>query len=196
MDSARVFPPFASLPCLSGKKACIFDMDGTLLDSMEYWRMCPDEVLRGEMTFEQFMKRQYDTVIRPKPNAVEFLQYLSATGIPFCIATHTKRELAADLLQRLGVDRLLAFYVDAFELQTSKAREGRIYDECARRLGFGKEDIAVFEDHLPAIRTAVREGYHVIGVADAVSASDEAEIRSLCDGFLERYPDPSELPSV
>lgn len=193
--TSPAFPNIPGLPdCLNGKKAFIFDLDGTILDSMFYWLQRPSiTVPEGRVFGEYYMKEKYNTVIRPKEHALAFLQFLHRKQIPFCIATHTPRSYTEDLMKRLEIDRLAAFYVDARELNTSKVRESRIYDVSTERIGFSKEEVVIFEDHLPSIRTAVGAGYCVVCVADENSAADAETNRALCAGYLDAYPDPELL---
>ena len=115
------------------REKCIFDMDGTLVDSMRYWRRLERDFLtqRGVsipdmervlelakplplyqsvlLFIERFglkdtpeqamnemismMRQHYQSDVKSKPGAEEYLKKLKKCGVHMCIVTATPRHL-------------------------------------------------------------------------------------------------------
>ena len=187
-------------------KQWIFDMDGTLTDSMTVvWEGAPDALLR-----------RYGRTPRGDLRATllnmgmqEGAQYLIREyGLPLTEESYfsVMREVIAELYETVelkpGVRTMLA------KLQAEGARmcicSNTWAEQCRTvltRLGIAqyfsfiveaqgvlhKSRPEVCEDAVYAAATAHKAGYYVIGIADRTSAADEPEMRRICSQFVPRW---------
>ncbi|MDE6970719.1 MAG: HAD family phosphatase [Eubacterium sp.] len=202
----------------------IFDVDGTLLDSMPVWAHSGERYLStigieapktlGRVLFSmtmqdgaRYIKETFaltqtaqeikDGIIRVvekayqnetllKPGALAFLNILREAGIPMTVITSNDRPLIAAAFCRLGLEPYFKEILTCGEFGSGKDRPD-IFLAAARRMNSQLADTWVAEDGLYAMRTAKQAGYRVIGVADACSKQDEAEIRRIADYFITDF---------
>ncbi len=186
--------------------ACIFDLDGTLVDSMDVWARI-DEVFfrkRGlavpdgyteaiaalsfrqtaqytakrfllEDTPEQLMAEwnamaaeEYAVRVPAKPGALAYLARLAAAGIPMAAATSLPPALYAPLLARTGLGGFFTAVCSCEILGVGKDHPD-VYLQAAAALRTPPAACAVYEDLLPALRTAKEAGFLTVGVYDEPS---------------------------
>ena len=202
-------------------KQWIFDMDGTLTDSMTVvWEGAPDALLRrygrtprgdlratllnmGMQEGAQYLIREYGlplteesyfSVMREviaelyetvelKPGVRTMLAKLQAEGARLCLCSNTWSDQCRTVLTRLGIDEYFDFYVEA-QGALHKSRPDVFFQTLTRLGGTDPDRCVVCEDSLYAARTAHDAGFHVIGIADAASKSDEPALRKVSDQFL------------
>jgi haloacid dehalogenase superfamily, subfamily IA, variant 3 with third motif having DD or ED len=123
------------------KRYAIFDMDGTLVDSMAYWRRLSSEYLnsRGVAQIPQ------DILERIKPmtmteSAALFLRTFSLSGTPESIAAEMnalmERHYRSDIPLKSGVeDYLRALSADGVRMCVASATSEPLAEACLRRLG-------------------------------------------------------------
>ena len=205
-------------------KGAIFDLDGTLLDSMHVWRtigsqyltLCgvvprPDliekikpmtlseaaEYFRTDYGRTQSVSEivagvnnliadSYRLHLVAKENLIPFLEKLLSGGVKMCIATATDRCLVEPAISRLGLDKYFCGLITCAE-----AGRGKEYPDIYRKaldiIGCKKEETAVFEDALYAVKTAAADGFYVVGIADSFSADDREEIKKHASIFIENW---------
>ena len=168
---------------LSGKKAVIFDMDGTLTDSMWIW----PEVDRI------FLKKYHLTpppgfakALEGKPGAKEFLEFLKQEQILMGIATSNAKELALAALDALQIREYFSSVRTGCEVKKGKPAPD-VYLKVAEDLGVRPEECLVFEDVPKGIEAGRNAGMTVCAVDDAFSASDEKEKKEKADYFIRSY---------
>lgn len=171
------------------KKFYIFDMDGTLCDSMRIWRM---ETIGCDFYDREQVEKAYDRMrehyardIELKSGVVSFLEKAGAAGVKMCIASATRRDVSEPLLQKTNLLRFMEFYVDCPEVGAYKERPD-VYLEAARRLGADISECAVFEDAEYCAETSHKAGFFTVGVRDEV-AEEEGDTRRFCDLFIEDW---------
>ena len=113
----------------------------------------------------------------------ELLARLKAEGARMCICSNTWSAQCRTVLTRLGIDEYFDFYVEA-QGALHKSRPDVFFQTLTRLGGTDPDRCVVCEDSLYAARTAHDAGFHVIGIADAASKSDEPALREVSDQFL------------
>ena len=169
---------------LKGKKAFIFDMDGTLIDSMMFWRNSVGDDVSKYPSFPEYMLEKYNNVILPKNNALEFLKLLHDNNIPVGIASDTPRILSEGFFKRFDFDSVIDCYVGSDDVGTYKHLSSEIFLLAAKKLGVEPKDCIVFEDNLTSVESAVNAGMDVIGVFDNENAINEDKIRAICVDYI------------
>ncbi len=169
---------------LKGKKAFIFDMDGTLIDSMMYWRDTAGDDVSKYPSFIDYMFEKYNEAIQPKPFSLEFLSILHSNKIPVGIASDTPRALAEGFFKRFDFDSVIDCYVGSDDVGTYKHLSSEIFLLAAKKLGVEPKDCVVFEDNLTSVESAVNAGMAVVGVFDRENAINEDKIRAICVDYI------------
>ncbi len=202
----------------------IFDVDGTLLDSMPIWAHSGEQYLAtlgieapaslGRVLFSmtmsqgaeyikekfalsqtaqeiqggiiQIVEDAYRTKVGFKKSALEFLQKLQEAGIPMVIVTSNEEALVRAALRRLGAEHYFQEILTSGGFGSGKDSPDIFY-AAAAQMGSSIGSTWVLEDALYAISTARKAGFRTIGVADAASREDEAQIRGLADYFIADY---------
>ena len=172
------------------KKYYIFDLDGTLCDSMGLWRAETAHInnFRDFKLMEPAyvkMREHYRNDVNLKDGVREFLERSRAEGVKMCIATGTRRDVAEPFLQRSGIMEFMEFFIDCHEVGRFKEHPD-IYLQSAERLGAEISECAVFEDSDYSARTAKRAGFYVVGIIDEVTET-EGDVRGYSDMIIEDW---------
>lgn len=206
-------------------KAAIFDMDGTLLDSMPMWRslapafskehgiewseqlavyvathgffgsakyfietfpeldMSLDDIVKA---WYKMAQNGYQTIVSPKPGAIEYLHYLKQNKIPCAVATMSYHLLSDSALARHGIDKLVDHILTPEEVGHVGKERPDLFLKAAELLGFPPSECVVFEDSVFAMNTAKAAGFKVYGIDDALN-NTRSEIEKLCDICFSDY---------
>ena len=193
-------------------KQWIFDMDGTLTDSMTVvWQGAPLALLQrygrtpkadlndvlltmGMADGARYLIREYDLPLTEAEYydvMRDVIAQLYETvdlkpGVRTLLAKLQAEGARLCLCSRLGIADYFSFIVEAQGVLHKSRPE--VFFECMHRLG-GADPAAcaVCEDAVYAAATAHKAGYYVIGIADRTSAADEPEMRRICSQFVPRW---------
>lgn len=173
------------------KKFYIFDLDGTIADSMGYWYgSFTSQDLGNEermMDVRRSMKQKYADIIQPKPGALEALEKLHAAGAEMCIASATDRWVSQPFTEKFNIDRYFRFYLDCTKAGAHKDKPD-IYLQAAARLGAKPSECVVVEDAAYCAETAHGAGFYVIGIYD-VNTAPRGDVSAFSDVFIRTMED-------
>jgi HAD superfamily hydrolase (TIGR01509 family) len=202
-------------------EAAIFDLDGTLLNSMDVWEKIDIAFLskRGlpvpinyvteicarsfeeaaQYTIELFelsegvesiikewnamAAYEYAHHVRLMPYTLDYMSRLNALRVKLAVATGLPEELYKPCLTNNGV-------YESFDIicSTDQVERGKEYPDiflfASGELKIPPQKCIVFEDVLPAVRSAKQAGMITYGVYDKYSAHNESEIKAIADGYL------------
>jgi beta-phosphoglucomutase-like phosphatase (HAD superfamily) len=199
-------------------KGCIFDLDGTLLDSMDVWGKIDIDFLQkrgfavpsdymdsiSSMSFtecaiytikrfnlpdsvEGLMREwsdmaayAYGHTVLMKPYAKEYLSALRERGLRLGVATSLAAELYEPALRGQGIYDWFQAICNSDEVGCGKSQPD-IFLLTEKKMGVPPGDCLVFEDILPAIKSAKNAGMKVCGVYDKAAESDWERIKKTAD---------------
>ena len=191
-------------------KGAIFDMDGTLLDSMPVWKRLTQRYLAQfdvhitdadyavcegfsqPQVAEYFLKRYPNLPLTQQQMldgmdeypVAEITEKLRARGIKMAIATLTARRHAEKALIDRDMMKYFEFMLTIEDVGVPKY-EPDIYLEAAKRLSLTAGECMVFEDAPYAGVTAKKAGFALCGMAEPAYAEGEDTLRQVSDVFVE-----------
>lgn len=145
--------------------------------------LTPEEITEA---INNELVHQYHEVLYPKAGVMEMLKTFKAAGVKMFAATATDRHLIEPCLRRCGIWEYLEGMLTCTEVGVGKS-EPTIYRLATEALGVDKENIAVFEDALYAIRTAKRDGYYVVAIYDDSMKNYQEKIKRYADLYVSDY---------
>ena len=114
------------------------------------------------------------------------LERFKQKGIAMCIATSTDKNIAGEILARLGIRDYFSHIVTCEEAGSGK-EDPDVFIRAQQVLGTPKEETVVFEDGVLAVRGAKEAGFYVIAVADESEKENKEEIKKLADRYIESF---------
>lgn len=168
---------------ITGKKGIIFDLDGTIADSMHFWQ---DQSLFAGLDSrqcEQKLYYLYSEAIQPKLYALELMQKLKNAKIPFCILSATYVKEYEPFILHFGIDKLVDFYADCSDFGRDKYNS-QPYIHVAKRLGLSPDEVIVVEDLPSSARAALSGGLFTVGIYDEASRAYVNDMKLMCDDYI------------
>ncbi|MCL2633569.1 MAG: HAD family hydrolase [Oscillospiraceae bacterium] len=157
-------------------KAVIFDMDGTLLDSMHIWQ---------DSFNYQSLSKGYNGALKLKPGVLDFLNTLRENKIRMILATATDRHYVEPAIRNSRIADYFERIFTCGEVGSEK-HTPLIYNTALEYLGLDKDEVWIFEDAHYAVKTAKQAGYKVVGVYDKWAYSQD-KIALLSDIYIKSY---------
>ncbi len=202
-------------------KAAIFDLDGTLLNSMDIWEHIDISFLKkrnlpvpenyvAEICARSFEEAAQYTIdlfglsenaediirewndmavyeyahnVRLSPHALDYLLRLKAADIKLAVATGLPEKLYIPCLENNAVSEIFDALCSTDEVLRGKEYPD-VFELAAYKIGVLPEHCMVYDDVLPAIKSAKRAGMFACGVYDKYSEQHRNEIENIADGYL------------
>ena len=190
--------------------AVIFDMDGTLVDSMWIWpsidrdfyakygltapESFPDDMEGMSFTevaqffLDSFPTLSYISQAPLKDGVYDFIVEMKRQGKKIGIATSNGRKLVDDTLEALKVVAYFDVVRTACEVAKGKPAPD-VYLLVAKELGVEPARCLVFEDVPMGILAGKNAGMKVCAVDDECSRPQEGRKRELADYYIYQYDD-------
>lgn len=204
--------------------AAIFDLDGTLLNSMDLWEqidllflqkrslLAPENyiteicALRFEEAakytidlfglsdsvgdiideWDQMAVYEYANRITLLPYARQYLLALKEQGVKLAVATGLPERLYLPCLENNSIRGLFDALCSADEVKRGKEYPD-IFALAAQRIKVKPQRCIVFDDVLPAIKSAKKIEMLACGVYDKYSAHLRPEIERIADLYVENF---------
>lgn len=201
--------------------AAIFDLDGTILDSMDVWEHIDIQFLKKRnlpvpenyvteicaRSFEEAAQytidlfglqetvegiieewnnmavEEYSNHVGLLPYALDYLLCLKEHGIKLAVATGLPEKLYIPCLKNNSILELFGALCSTDEVQRGKEYSD-VFELAARKLGVAPEHCIVFDDVLPAIKSAKAARMLAGGIYDKYSADQRTEIERIADIYL------------
>ncbi len=205
-------------------EAAIFDLDGTLLNSMHVWEQIDIEFLQkrglpvpadyvveicarsfeeaAQCTIELFgLPETIDDIIKEwnvmaayeyaynvkiQSYAMDYLLQLKSRGIKLAVATGLPKELFIPCLKNNSVLHLFDVLCSTDEVRHGKECPD-VFELAAKRLRVVPERCIVFDDVLPAIKSAKMANMIACGIYDKYSAHNQTEIEEIADSYIFNF---------
>lgn len=205
-------------------EAAIFDLDGTLLNSMNVWEQIDIKFLqkRGlpvptdyvveicarsfeeaaqytidlfgvSETIDDIIKEwnvmaayEYTNNVKIQSYAMDYLLQLKSRGIKLAVATGLPKELFIPCLKNNSILHLFDVLCSTDEVRHGKECPD-VFELAAKRLRVVPERCIVFDDVLPAIKSAKLANMIACGVYDKYSAHNQTEIEEIADSYILNF---------
>ena len=171
-------------------KGAIFDMDGTLTESMHLWIEIGRRYLGGlgyTVTPEQ---NKVMTTMLLEPMALYMQDEFGLQKSQQQIIDEINKLVEPGYFEEVevGIDRFFSAIFTCGEEHCNK-RTSQIYDKARAHLGTAPEDTYIFEDTYVSILGAKQSGCRVVGLQDRWSEKKRDLIRETVDIYAERMGD-------
>lgn len=141
------------------------------------------EILRKESQVPIIMLYEYAHHIKLLPYALNYLTQLKTQGIKLAVATGLPEKLYVPCLKNNSILGLFDALCSTDEVHRGKEYPD-IFEYAAQKLSVAPERCIVFDDVLPAIRSAKQAKMLAGGVYDKYSADQRREIEKIADIYL------------
>ena len=184
----------------------IFDLDGTLIDSMYIWNdLSFDLLCQNGITPRDDLRDKVSTMYLEQSSRYVIEEY----GLPYTVEevnryinervesfylheVQPKRDILPFLerLKAAGVPMCVATATERRLALPALEHNGMLpyfTEKALRRLGTEKDHTAVFEDSLHAVSTAKAAGFPAFTIFDESSAHNKEKLIALSDRYFYRY---------
>ncbi|MBR3228131.1 MAG: HAD family phosphatase [Erysipelotrichaceae bacterium] len=132
------------------------------------------------------MRYYYSNEVPLREGVFELLKDLKANGIMTVITTVSSETLIRDSLKRLGIEEYIDGIFSLDDVPYPKT-DDRYFIEACRKFSVQKEDVVMFDDSYPALKTAKDFGMKTLAVYEKYSALNWEKILNTADWHLDSF---------
>lgn len=114
----------------------------------------------------------------------DFMQDLRRQNIHIAVATSTKRDIAIQVLQKVGVYNFVDVLVGGDEITKGKP-DPDIFLTAAKKLGVTSHECVVFEDSQAGVEAGLRAKMHVVAMLTTHTKEEFPEVECVLNDFVE-----------
>lgn len=134
------------------------------IEQMVQHHALPDDPQALLNESEEIYAELLNSGLHPMPGLQVLLDALSASGLPFGVATSSRRHFAETILRRDAIMEQIDFLLTGDDVQSGKPHP-EMYQKAARRLGIPAEAMLVLEDSENGCASAVAAKAITVAVA-------------------------------
>ena len=194
-------------------KGIIFDVDGTILDSMKIWmdagKIYLDkfgieekeniaEVL-FDLTIQEIIDginsvvyEFYENEAMPKDGVLEFIEYLYENKIPMTVATSTDRPMIEAAFKRLGLEKYFKKIFTTTEVGKGKDNP-LIFEKAMEEMKSDKAGTWLMDDAFYSLNTAYNNGINTVGIYDDSSKLHQEKVKSVSTIYIKDWTQVKQL---
>ena len=121
-----------------------------------------------------------------KPFVREYLDRCRDAGHRMAVFTACVPEHCREVMSRHGLDGYFERVIFAQDLGVDK-KSPAVFKQAAQMLGAEPRQCVLFDDSLAACKGAKAAGMTVVGIRDSRFTGGEADMRELCDRYIESF---------
>ena len=198
------------------KKVIIFDMDGTLIDSVGMWNKTDETLIKKftnksidefftendiqkfktDVSAEEILKLRWNIAneyiineVDYKENAEILLERLKEKRYILALATTTTKDrldIYRKKLKKADIDKIFTVILSKEDVEHKKPSP-EIHNKIMKKLNVTPEECLVIEDALIGVQAAKNAGIEVVNMYDKYSDSDREEINKLSDYKVKNF---------
>ena len=136
----------------------------------------------------------YATRVPVKPGVRAYLDQCRRKGERMIVLTSAVPDHCRSALTHLGLMECFETIFFAHDLNLDK-KDPDIFLLAAKKCGVHPADCTLYDDSVDACRGAKAAGMHAVGVYDPYFGVSEAEMRTVCDGYIHSFTELLEKES-
>ena len=133
--------------------------------------------------WDEMARFAYEHTVRLKTGVRELLMWLNERKIKMGIATSNSASLFEPCLHNNNIHHLFHSFTETSDVSRGKEFPD-VYIEAAKKIGCKPEECVVFEDIIPALKSAKNGGFSTIGVWEEKWGYTKKELMDVCDDVV------------
>lgn len=136
-------------------------------------------------SFNMYLMDKFLTQCQPKCGSIEFIKKLYAKGVKMCIASASDEIPIRAVLEKYDILKCFEHIFTDRNVGVGK-KEPIMFRKALELMGSQKDTTYVFEDALYSAKTAVNDGFKVVGIYDETEKNGD-ELKAIAERYIYHY---------